>query len=134
MTDLSDTPAGMISRLDEALGRRGENIVLRRVVKRSGGSVDADVNVRAVVRVVGAEKVVGTITQSDLQVILSPTQIMAAGWPGADDNVVAGDATDRRLPDITDIVVVQGAPRQVKQTRPIFVGGVWVRHELVVAG
>ncbi len=128
------TPAECIAFLDEMLEQYGETIVLRRTVKRSGSPVDSDVTVRAVIRAVGADQIAGTITQTDFNLILSPTQITAASWPGLNEDVVVGDVTNQSLPDITDTVIVQGVPRQVKQTRPIFVGGVWVRHELVVAG
>lgn len=128
------TPAECIAFLDEKLAQYGETVVLRRTVKRAGSPVDSDVDVRAAVRAVGAEQIAGTIIQTDLKLILSPTQITTASWPGANENVVVGDTTNQSLPDITDTVIVQGVSRQIKQARPFFVGGVWVRSELVVGG
>lgn len=134
MTDYSDTPAGAISRLDGALARRGEDVILSRVVKRSGSNATTTVTCRAVVKAVDAKKVVGSILQTDLELILSPTQITGANWPGQDDNTPIGSTVPQHYPRITDVANVQGKPRQVKQVNNRVMAGVWVRTEMVVAG
>jgi hypothetical protein len=134
MTDYTDTPAGMISRLDAALSRRGEDVVLSRIVKRGASNVTVTVTCRARVTAVSAKKIAGTITQTDLEVILSPTQLLAAGFPGQDDNTPAGSQVPQAYPRITDSLNVQGKSRAAKQVNNRVVGGVWVRTEIVVAG
>ncbi|MGV1867220.1 MULTISPECIES: hypothetical protein [unclassified Rhizobium] len=121
------TPEQIIGDLDAFLLESGEDAIMRRVA----GSVKADVAVRARVRGVNAQKVVGTITATDLDVVISPTQILAAGWPGETQQ---DGAADPRIPRINDSMVVKGKQRQVKLSDPIFVGGAWVRCNLVVAG
>ncbi|RUM06814.1 hypothetical protein [Rhizobium chutanense] len=122
------SPEQIIADLDAALLASGEDVTLRR--KLSSGSVD--VPCRARVRGVNAQKVVGSIAVSDLSVVISPTEILADGWPGGDPP--APGAPDPRLPRINDFMVVKGRERQVKFSDPIYVGGKWVRCNLVVAG
>ncbi len=123
-----------IDALNRALANYGEDVVLRRTVKRSGSNVVAEVTCRAAVRAVSAEQIVGTITQNSLNIVMSPSEIVAADWPGADDNIIVGSAVDKHLPRTTDKMVVQGKERQVQAAKPIYVNGVWVRTDLVVAG
>lgn len=129
-----DTPTGAISRLDAALAQHGEDIVLRRTVKRGGVDVDVSVTCRAFVRAVSAHEIVGTIAATDVNVIVSPAQILAADWPGQDDNVPGGSIVDRHHPRITDKAIVQGKPRQVKFSKPILMNGIWVRCDMVAGG
>jgi hypothetical protein len=120
--------------LDQALARAGEDVIIRRKAGAGANQVNVDVKCRAAVRTVSADQIAGTITQNDMTVIISPTQILAAQWPGGvHDGSVATDV-DPRIPRITDHAVLQGKQRQVKTSKPIFVGGVWVRTDLVVAG
>lgn len=120
--------------LDNSLARAGENVTLRRTVKRAGADVPVDVVCRAGVRPVSADQIAGTITQNDLNVIMSPTQILAADWPGQNDNITPGNVVDQHLPKSTDKMIVQGKERQVRSAKPIYVDNVWVRTDLVVAG
>ncbi|QXZ79660.1 hypothetical protein [Rhizobium sp. L51/94] len=121
------TPEKIIADLDAFLLETGEDIVVRRVV----ANIKTDVACRARARGVSAKKVVGTIAATDLEVIISPTQILAAGWPG---EAPQDGAADPRIPRINDYVLVKGKQRQVKFSDPIFVGNEWVRCNLVVAG
>jgi hypothetical protein len=134
MADLSDTPSGAIARLDAALAQHGEDIILRRTVRRSGVDVVVDVACRAFVRAVSAQEIVGSIKATDVNVVISPTEILAAGWPGQDDVTPAGLNADQHHPRITDTAIVQGKPRQVRLSKPILMGGTWVRCDMVAGG
>ncbi len=123
-----------IAALDNTLLRAGEDVVLRRVAGKSPNAVNVDVTVRAVARTVSADQVVGTIAQNDLNVVISPSQIIAGQWPGGLRDGAVQSATDPRIPRTTDFMVIQGRQRQVRVSKPIFVGGVWVRTDIVVAG
>lgn len=118
--------------LDAALDRAGEDVVLSRVVKRSGVNVAATVTCRAAVRAVRSDEIVGAMKITDMTVVISPTQIVAADWPGQDDNATVG--VDKHIPRVTDSVTIQGKPKQIIAAKPIFVGGVWVRTDMVVSG
>lgn len=128
------TPDAVIAALDRQLARHGEDIVISRVVKRGGVNVTVSLTCRAFVQAVSADEIAGKITVDDLKVIISPTQIIAAGWPGADENIVAGNAVDQRIPKSSDKVLVQGRPREIKAPKPKLLDGVWVRSDMVVAG
>jgi hypothetical protein len=88
-------PQSLIDDLDAALADAGEDVTLRRL--RGTPQVATDVVCRAVLRgYADRELVGGMITEQDQHFILSPTQINAAGWPGAaaDTNTTA----DQRVP------------------------------------
>jgi hypothetical protein len=130
VVDQSDTPVGMIARLDDRLLRRGEDCILRR--KEGSPLVDKDVTVRASVRGLRAAEIVGTATQAYSKAVISLTQILAAGWPAG--HVVAPGAVDPRIPRTNDFLVVKGKQRQIMFADPIAVNGVVVRVNLTVAG
>lgn len=130
MVDMSDTPAGMIARLDDALARRGETCILRR--KEGTPLTEKDVTVRASVRGLRGDELVGAATQAWSKAVISMTQILAAGWPSG--HTVTAGAVDPRLPRANDFLVVKGKQRQVMFADPIAVNGVVVRVNLTVAG
>ncbi|ODA94984.1 hypothetical protein BFX40_20365 [Mesorhizobium sp. SEMIA 3007] len=130
MVDQSDTPAGMIARLDDKLLCRGEDCTLRR--KEGSPLTDKDVTVRASVRGLRAAEIVGTATQAYSKAVISLTQVLAAGWPAG--HTVTPGAVDPRIPRVNDFLVVKGKPRQIMFADPIAVSGVVVRVNLTVAG
>lgn len=130
MVDMSDTPAGIIARLDASLARRGEDCTLRR--KEGSPLVDKDVTVRASVRGLRGDELVGTATQSWSKAVISLTQIFAAGWPAG--YVATSGAVDPRIPRPNDFLVVKGKQRQIMFADPIAIDGTVVRVNLTVAG
>ncbi|WP_448113066.1 hypothetical protein [Mesorhizobium amorphae] len=127
MADISDTPAGMVARLDDALARRGEDCLLRRT-----DGADKDVTVRAGVRGVRADEIVGDVTQDYSQVVISMTQILAASWPAG--HVFDPAKVDPRLPRKGDSIFVKKRRREIRFVNPIAVGDIVVRVEMLVAG
>ena len=123
-----------IDRLDAALARRGEDIILRRIVG-TVNTVNIDVVVRASPRAVsGPDELVNGIGQDDLKIILSPTQIKAAQWPGGGINGVAPFNPDRSLPKRGDRVIVKGRSYHVEISNPIAIDDEVVRIELTTKG
>ena len=123
-----------VASLDEALAYAGEDIILRRIVGTGNATVVVDVTVRASVRAFRPDELVGTIVQSDSQVIISPTQIIAAQWPGGQPVSGAIHQADPRVPKIGDKAIIQGRIRNITFVKPILVAGELVRIELTVAG
>ncbi len=113
-----------IAALDEALATVGEDIVLRRVTGEDPNTTNVDVICRAVVRTFEPEELVGGIAQTVSRIIVSPSAIEAAGWPGSGPNI------PRRL----DQVIIAGRVRDIEAVDPIHVGGRLVRIELRVLG
>lgn len=124
------TPTELIRDLDGFLAEAGEDAVLRR--KEGLPLVEKDVTVRASVRGLRGDEIVGTATQAYSKAAISMTQILTAGWP-AGHTVTPGDV-DPRLPRANDFLVVKGKQRQIVFADPIAVDGVVVRVNLTVAG
>ena len=116
--------------LDAALARTGEDCILRR--KEGQPLTEKDVTVRASVRGLRGDEIVGTATQAFSKAVISMTQIIADGWPSG--HTVTPGAVDPRLPRPNDFLVVKGKPRQITFVDPIAVDGVVVRINLTVAG
>lgn len=125
------TPAQAIAALDRAISANGEMITLRRTAGSSPQTwVDADVP--ALCRGYEPEQLIGSITQGDSNIILSPTSLNRAQWPGGQPP--AGGTSDPRLPRANDKVVMWNRVRNVQAAVPIFMKGVLVRIELQVRG
>jgi hypothetical protein len=125
------TPQKAISTLDAALRQAGEDIILRR-----SGSPDDDVTCRARVDTATAEQILAGVPASDLNIIVSPTQIVNAGWGGGETGS-APFIVDQSVPraGVTDKVLLRGqAPRAVSFVKPFYINGTIVRIEMRVSG
>lgn len=116
------TPAQHIADLDAALAEDGEDITLRR-------SSITDLTVRAFVRGISPEQLAVGIKQDNSNVIISPSEIIANGWPGT-----VSDTIDVRVPTTNDKMVIAGRTRQIEFVAPIYVGGELVRMDIRVTG
>ncbi len=124
------TPADAIDMLDRQLAENGEDCVLRR---RDGNPLtDEDVTVRASVRGLRGDELVGTATQAWSKAVITMTQILAVGWPAG--HAVTPGGVDPRLPRANDFFVVKGKQRQIMFADPVSVGGTVVRVNMTVAG
>jgi hypothetical protein len=124
------TPADALAMLDSQLAEHGETIVLRRLTLGPGGTqIPFSVNCLAFVRGYEPEQLVGGITQQDSRVILSPTQIVAAGWTSG-----RGPTEDRRIPMKNNQAVVQGRAKNVEAAVGKYLNGELVRIEMQVRG
>ena len=127
--------SGERAALDAALLAAGEDITLRRQVASGQNVANIEVTCRARVDTVGADEIAGTIAVSDLKIIMSPTEILAAQWPGGVPVYPVSNASDVRIPRITDFVIARGKVRQVKMVDPKIIGtDGWCRVNMVVAG
>lgn len=124
------TPAQAIASLDRQLAVHGENCILRR--KEGSPLAEKDVTVRAFVRGLRGDELVGTATQAWSKVTISMTQILAANWPAG--HIVTPGDVDPRIPRQNDFVVVKGRTRQILFSDPIAIDGVVVRVNMTVAG
>lgn len=118
-----------IARLDASLERSGVDVTLRRP-----GTPNVDAACRAHVRALRADPLTPSIRQADSRVILSPTDIDAAEWPGA---LATPSATqrDNRLPRKGDLILHNGAVLAITDDAiGFFSGGVLVRIEVNVRG
>lgn len=122
-----------IDELDASLAENGEDILLRRTI----AGVKKEVTVRAHVRNfrLSASDIITGISKVPFVVIISMTQIRAAGWPvGAPAAAAPPFDVDPAIPVIGDLVIIKGSPRTVKAVDPIAVNSEIVRVKMMVEG
>lgn len=119
------TPARAIAMLDRQLAQHGEDVTLRR---RSGaGTLDVTCRARPVAAKAG--ELVGEVRQTATMLVLSPTQILAAGWPSG---LAPGASEDERWPRPGDEVVLDGRTRRISSAERFRLDGTVVRINLEV--
>jgi hypothetical protein len=126
-----------IADLDAVLLADGEDIELRRLITAGTSQMNVRVDCRAFVRNYGAEELVGGITQEQVRVTISPSEIIAANWPGPwtpSANEPTKPDTDRRVPRKNDKCVIKGKVRNIEVAMPIYVDNELVRINLRVLG
>lgn len=125
------TPEQLRADLDAALSDAGEVVELQRLV--GAQLVPIKVTCRAFVRGYEPEEIVGGINQNDKRVIMSPTEIIAEGWPGPNSSATPTER-DRRVPIKGDRAVIKGKNYNVESAVGIYVRDELVRIELQVRG
>lgn len=118
--------SGERARLDAALARVGQTVKLYR--STTSGS---PVTCKAKPKTFNPEQLQngGNVNQDDLVLIMSPTEIINAGWSSG-----ASSPQDTRIPVNGNIIVINGRSRKVETTTPIFVNDELVRLEVLLKG
>jgi hypothetical protein len=117
--------SGEIAALDNAIAQsnRSETIKLRRIVGTAPNTVNIDVDCLAIVTSATVQQLVAGIPSTDQNIILSPTQINNAQWPGGSIPLMPPFDVDQRVPRVNaDKVIVQGKMRSVAFVNPLFGG------------
>ena len=120
-----------IADLDAALAVDGECIEVW--CETGTQKIPFKVRCRVFVRGYVAQELIGGIVQSDSKVILSPTEIIRAGWPGPNSSATPTNQ-DRRVPRKGDAVVIAGRKRAVEAAGGIYLAGELVRIEMRILG
>ena len=120
-----------IADLTAALAADGEWIELWR--ETGTQKIPFKVRCRAFVRGYTAQELVGGIAQTDSKIVMSPTEIIRAGWPGPNSSATPTDQ-DRRVPRKGDAVVIAGRKRTVETAGGIYVAAELVKIEMRVLG
>lgn len=107
-----------VAALDADLAIVGEDIVLRRTYGQAPRTNYVDVPMRASVRSYSPVELVGGINQTDSKVIISPTDIAQAQWPGGE--LPSATVVDPHLPRITDSIIIAGRKRSIAVVDPIY--------------
>lgn len=123
-----------IAALDRAIAASGyEEITLRRVVGKGNTARNIDVPCLAQVNAVSLEEITAGIAQTDLNVVISPTQINRKQWPGGHVPLLPPFNVDQRVPrENADKVIVRQKLWVVNYVDPKFVGGILVRINMRV--
>lgn len=118
----------LITSLDNALAETGEDITLRRPFGTGANQRFIPVTCRAKVTGLRDDQISAGITQSELNFILSPTQINDAQWPGGAAPQLPPFDIDQRIPRAqADQIVARGKVRTITFVDPQIVGGELVR-------
>ena len=118
------TPAQAIAALDRQLAAHGTPVTLRRYVPATDTPVDLPL--RAFVRGLSPDQLVGGIKATDSKFVLSPTGLISPSWPGA----AGGDP----VPCSGDFIVVNSAERKIDMCQPVVMVGVSVRFDGIISG
>jgi hypothetical protein len=127
----------LVAALDAALARAGEDIILRRVIGTAPNQTAIDVKCRAKVTAKSAEPSVAGILVTTFEIIISPTQIKNAKWPGGTPPQLPPFDVDQSIPraGTTDKVLMRGLPpKDVIFVDPVMPGGEVVRINMKVKG
>jgi hypothetical protein len=127
----------LVAALDNTLARAGEDIVLRRVFGVAPNKSMVDVNCRAKVTAISAEQTVAGIAVTTFEIIIPPTQIKAAQWPGGTPPQLPPFDVDQSIPraGTTDKVLMRGLPpMDVFFVDPVMPDGEVVRINMKVKG
>jgi hypothetical protein len=105
------TPAQARAALDRALAKAGEDAVLQRLLGED--LVPVSVTLRASIRDYQPVEIAGGVglQAGDSKLVISTTEIDAAGWPGADPE--AQTPGDPRILREGDRIIVEGKTRVV---------------------
>ena len=124
-----------ISELDKSLAEDGEDIILRRVVG-STNQVFVDVKCRAFVRGYEAKDLIAGLIQRQRKVIISPTQINRAQWPGGQPISTVQFESDPRIPNKNrgDKCIIAGGTCAVETGAGIQIGETLIRIDMRVLG
>ncbi|ACL59908.1 hypothetical protein [Methylobacterium nodulans] len=108
------SPADALAMLDRQIAENGQTVTLQ----HDGVSYP----LRAFVRGYSPREIGNGIQQGDSKVVLSPTELAAAGFP-ADE-----------APERLDTLVISGRVRNVEYATPVELGDAVVRYDLLVRG
>lgn len=118
-----------VASLDAALAAAGETIALRRVYGTAPNTINVDLpGVPAAVRSYQPVELVGGISATDIRIIISPTRIAEAQWPGGE--LPSATVADPSLPHKNDKAIVAGRLRNIEVVDPIYVRGELARIEM----
>ncbi|SHJ70226.1 hypothetical protein SAMN05444159_1268 [Bradyrhizobium lablabi] len=126
----------LIAALDDALAQAGEDIILRRVIGTAPNQVNIDVKCRARVNAATVQQLVAAIPATEMNVILSPTQINNAQWPGGHIPLQPPFDVDQRIPRVggADKMIVRNVLRSITFVDAKVINGELVRLDVRVSG
>ncbi len=122
-----DAPRAL-AMLDRQLAAKGKTATLRKTVP-NGSPVDIAVRIK--LSDYKPQELAGPIIQGDSKVVLSPTEIIAANWPGG---AATGNGTDKRVPVNGDKIIIAGRTRNIEAASPVYLDDALVRIDLQVRG
>jgi hypothetical protein len=122
-----------ISRLARQLSQHGQTVTLQRLTTGTGQTIAHEVDAKAFVRPISSgeqkKELVGSFTQTDLWIILSPVEIEKDGWTSG-----ALGSSDQRIPVKGNKIFVAGRLRNIEGAHGFYMKDTLVRIELQARG
>jgi hypothetical protein len=118
--------------LDNSLAQNGRDAILRRIYGIAPNTSQVDVAVLIHMDSTTETHITGGIAQTEAKVIMSPSEIAAAQWPGGEVADAANPTPNwpRRL----DRLIVDGHVCSIEYVDPKVIRGELVRIELTIRG
>jgi hypothetical protein len=120
-----------IAFLDDALARDGSLVTLQRLTKAANAMIPFSVDAMAFIRAFRPTELTQVVIQGDVRVIMSPTEITKAGWPGA---VPAPGIADKRVPLKLDRLVTKDGTLTIQGANGTFINSNLVRIDIWARG
>jgi hypothetical protein len=142
VTDRLNRASPHIARLDRQIRLHGEPIEIQSNVGASN-TISVRMNCRGIVRTLTQAQLIGGISTQNYLVILSPTDIRRAKWPGSQgaDIVSTGfkqighrPSRDFNMPTTSHVLFFRGVQATITGRALVYDKGEVVRIELKVAG
>jgi hypothetical protein len=121
-----------IGDLDASLAKDGQPITLQRLTLAGSEQIPFGVDAMAFVRGDQPNELTQTVTQKDVTVIMSPTEINRSGWPGA--TPAPAGAGDKRIPRKPDRIITKRGQLTVQTAAGIYIGDTLVRINIRARG
>lgn len=128
------TPEQAIADLDDSLSQHGTTIILQRMTPApNGAQVFSAVTCKALLRGYAPSDMIGNsgITQQDQVVIISPSEINEAQWPGGAPDNAPGD---KRVPRAGDRIRSQRGTMTIQAASGIYMQDTLVRINISARG
>ena len=119
----------LLSQLNRRIAKEGEAITMVKVTGTGTSQTFVNGTMAGIVKPLTEQQLVGAVAQLSFMVILSPTLLVASGWPQQ-----ASPLPPWRLPLITDKIVLRGQQRAITRAVPIYIRTECVRIELLATG
>jgi hypothetical protein len=126
-----------LARLDRQIRLHGEEVQVTRTTGSSTQTVTR-ANIRGIVKTLGIQQLIAGITQTNYVVIVSPTDLRRAGWPGAIAPSAASGVSvsvkDPCIPIVNDRMIFRARTNTISKVDAIYDGDECVRIELSCTG
>jgi hypothetical protein len=128
----------LLAQLNRRLEKRGEPVWFERFSGTGVNRPSVRAKVPAIVRALTVEQLIGSITQQNLFVIISPTHLLVdKKWPGGITPKVQGsviELSDSRMPISSDNLYCRGQARSIQNVKAVFDKDECIRIEINVLG
>jgi hypothetical protein len=119
----------LLSQLNRRIAKEGEVVTMSKPVGTGQTQTFINSNMPAIVKPLTEKQLVGAVAQLSFMIILSPTTLIASGWPQQ-----TSPLPPWRFPLLTDKIILRGQTRAITRAVPIYIKTECVRIELLATG